>query len=244
MNNANYSARIIDLLGLECPPLAAKFLKPGEPVPEGHDNTKKMRYCQALMMGKHGHKVLINGENITCPASASAFGFKPLPEKLQNGQMMTGMGLFGNPAAAAKTIALMPRMKSGECAGVLVAPLAQADFTPDVVVLEGKPEKLMWVALADIFEAGGRHGFQTGVFQATCIDATLVPYQTGKLNANLGCYGCRDATDIPEVECLLGFPAGSLDKIVGGLEKLAEKAIPRSRAKGAYKSMAACDGQH
>ncbi|MBM7855852.1 uncharacterized protein (DUF169 family) [Desulfohalotomaculum tongense] len=71
--------------------------------------------------------------------SASAFGFKPLPEKLQNGQMMTGMGLFGNPAAAAKTIGLMPRMKPGECAGVLVAPLAQADFIPDVVVLEGKP---------------------------------------------------------------------------------------------------------
>lgn len=244
MKNSGYSAKMVDLLGLECPPLAAKLLKTGDPVPEGYDHSQKMRYCQALMMGKHGRKVLLNGENITCPASASAFGFKPLPEKLANGEMMYGMGLFGNSGAAATTIGLMPRLKQGECAGVLVAPLDQADFDPDVVILEGKPEKLMWVALADIFDEGGRHSFQTGVFQATCIDSTLVPYLTGKLNANLGCYGCRDATDIPEVECLIGFPAKDLAKIVKGLEGLADKAIPRSRAKGAFKSMAACDGQH
>lgn len=240
----NFGAKMVALLGLECPPLAAKLLKPGNPVPEGYDNSRKLRYCQALMMGKHGHKVMLNGDNITCPASASAFGFRPLPEKLANGEMMRGMGLFGNPGAAAKTIGLMPRLKPGDCAGVLLAPLDKADFDPDVVILEGKPEKLMWVALADIFAEGGRHSFQTGVFQATCIDSTLVPYLTGNLNANLGCYGCRDATDIPEDECLLGFAGNSLEKIVNGLEGLSEKAIPRSRAKGAFKSMASCDGQH
>lgn len=244
MEKADLNQKMVTLLGLECPPLAVKLLRPGDPVPAGYDGSQKLRYCQSLMMGKHGRKVLLNGENITCPASASAFGFKPLVEKLANGEMMCGMGLFGTPAAAARTMELMPRLKQGECSGVLVAPLDQADFDPDVVVLEGMPEKLMWVALADIFDEGGRHGFQTGVFQATCIDSTLVPYMTEKLNANLGCYGCRDGTDIPEAECLLGFPGSQLGRIVNALEKLAEKAIPRSREKGAHKSLAACDGQH
>ena len=161
------------------------MLKPGDPVPDGYDNIQKLRYCQALMRAKHGRKVVLNAENITCPASASAFGFNPLPEKINTGEMLFSMGLFDNLGAAAKTIELMPRLSPGECASVLVAPLNLADFDPDVVVLEGKPEKLMWVALADIFYLGGRHDFQTGVFRATCIDATIVPYQTGRLNANL-----------------------------------------------------------
>lgn len=46
----------------------------------------------------------------------------------------------------------------------------------DVVIIEAEPEKLMWVGLADIFETGGRHTIETGVFQATCVDATVVPF--------------------------------------------------------------------
>lgn len=243
MQYKDYAVKLVSIVQLDHPPIAVKLLKPSEPLPAGFDKTQRLRFCQSVMKAKCGQQILLTTENITCPAAASAFGFKPLPEKLAGGDVMYSMGLFGNREAGAKTLDLMPRLKQGECSAVLITPLEKADFEPDVIVLEERPEKLMWIGLADIFNTGGRHAFQTSIFQAACIDSTVVPYLTGRLNASLGCYGCRDATDLPEEEALLGFPGRNLDEIVSSLEKLSEKAIPRVRAKGAFKTLGACPAE-
>ena len=240
MNNRETSARLIALLGLTTPPLGVKFLKRGETVPGDWSGEKKLRFCQTLMLARKGERIKLTAENITCPASASAFGLKPLPEKLKSGEMMSTMGLFGSPEAAAKTIALIPRLEQGRFNAVLVSPLEKFETPPDVVVIEAEPEKLMWVALADIFDTGGRHSIETGVFQATCVDSTVVPFVKQKMNFCLGCYGCRDATDITQNETVLGLPASSLDRIMTALEKLSQKAMPRARSKAAFRSLTGC----
>jgi len=51
---------------------------------------------------------------------------------------------------------------------------------------------------------------------------------------SFGCYGCRDATDIGPNETVLGFPFKDFENITGYIEKLAQKALPNSRAKNAY----------
>lgn len=69
------------------------------------------------------------------------------------------------------------------------------------------------------------------MLQATCVDATIIPYLEGRLNQSYGCYGCRDATDIGGNETVLGFPADVLLEICRHVEYLAAKALPASRAK-------------
>jgi len=240
MKPIDYSVKLAKILGLELPVLGVKFVKNGEETSKHWPSDKKLRFCQALMLARKGGHVKLTAENITCPAAASAFGLKPLAEKLANGEMMFAMGLFGSPDAAAKTTGLMPRLEPGKYSAVLVAPLEKFDILPDVVVIEAEPEKLMWVGLADIFETGGRHSLETGVFQATCVDVTVVPYVKNRLNFCMGCYGCRDATDIEHKETVLGFPASSLEHITGSLEKLSQKAMPRSRSKAAYRALTSC----
>ena len=120
---------------------------------------------------------------------------------------------------------------------VAVCPLGQARFVPDVVVLESAVEHLMWVALANVFETGGRLEFSTAILQATCVDGTIIPFLTQRIHASLGCYGCREATNMAESECVLGFPIRDLDSIVSSLQKLNEKAIPRVRGKIVYKAL-------
>ena len=117
---------------------------------------------------------------------------------------------------------------------VAVCPLSIAPYTPDVVVIESLPEHLMWVALANVYNSGGRMQFSTSILQATCVDVTIVPFLTQRLNASLGCYGCREATDMTENECVLGFPVRDLEIIIGSLKKLGEKAILRVREKPIY----------
>jgi uncharacterized protein (DUF169 family) len=120
---------------------------------------------------------------------------------------------------------------------VACCPLGLAPFEPDIVVLESDVEHLMWVALADVFETGGRLEFSTAILQATCVDGTIMPFLKQKIHASLGCYGCREATNLAESECVLGFPIKDLEHIVKSLQKLNERAIPRVRGKAVYQAL-------
>jgi uncharacterized protein (DUF169 family) len=105
------------------------------------------------------------------------------------------------------------------------------------VVIESAVEHLMWVALAQVFETGGRLEFSTAILQATCVDGTIVPFLTQNIHASLGCYGCRESTNLAESEGVLGFPIKDLDNIVNSLQKLKERAIPRVRGKAVYQAL-------
>lgn len=227
-----------EILGLSFEPIAVKFLT-GETRLAGFETPGDRRYCQVLMGAREGHKYLLTAENIACPAAAWALGFKGPPPKLSSGEMPAAMGIFASPAAVRNTFATMPRLEMGQYRMVACCPLGQSPFEPDVVVIESVVEHLMWVALAKVFETGGRLDFTTAILQATCVDVTILPFLAQKMNATLGCYGCREATNLTESECVLGFPIKDLDGIVGSLQKLNEKAIPRVRGKTIYKALLA-----
>ena len=224
------------ILGLTYEPIVVKFLEKKTNL-EDFEMPSERRYCQVLMGAREGKKLLLSGDNISCPAAAWALGFKEPPLKLSSGEMPFAMGIFGSPAAVRNTFATMPRLKMGKYQMVACCPLGQTPFEPDVVVLEAAVEHLMWVALADVFETGGRLEFSTGILQATCVDGTIIPFLSQEIHASLGCYGCREATNLAESECVLGFPIKDLEHIVNSLQKLNERAIPRVRGKAIYKAL-------
>ena len=225
------------ILGLTHEPIAVKFFEEAVAL-DGFEMPGKQRYCQVLMGARDGKRLLLTADNIACPAAAWALGFKEPPVKLSSGEMPAAMGIFGSPAAASHTLSTMPRLEMGRYKMVACCPLAVSPFEPDVVVIESAPEHLMWVALANVHETGGRLNFSTAILQATCVDVTIMPFLQQRMNASLGCYGCREATDLGESECVLGFPIKDLDAIVASLTKLNEKAIPRVRGKTVYRALA------
>ncbi len=231
------AARILkDILGLASEPVAVKFFE--QPVKlEGFELPSERRYCQILMGVRAGKKYLLTVDNIACPAAAWAFGFKEPHAKLSSGEMPAAMGIFGSPEAAANTLRTMSRLEMGKYKVAACCSLGESPFEPDVVVIESDVEHLMWVALARVFETGGRLNFDTAILQATCVDCTVKPFLTQEMNATLGCYGCREATDLAEGECVMGFPIKDLDIITRSLEKLNERAIPRVRGKTVYKAL-------
>ena len=225
-----------EILGLTYEPIAVKFLTEKNLL-AGFEMPSERRYCQVLMGAREGNKLLLTGDNISCPAAAWALGFKEPPAKLSSGEMPAGMGIFGSPAAAKNTLDTMPRLKMGKYQMVACYPLGQAPCEPDVIVLESAVEHLMWVALANVFKTGGRLEFSTAILQATCVDGTIMPFLKQEIHASLGCYGCREATNMAENECVIGFPIKDLEHIVNSLQKLNERAIPRVRGKAVYQAL-------
>ncbi|HQK52455.1 MAG TPA: DUF169 domain-containing protein [Myxococcota bacterium] len=235
------------VLGMATDPVAVFLLPPGPVAPEwdGSARLKGHRWCQALMRARHGESVLLDAEGIACPAAAAAFGFKPLPENLANGPGLVGFGIVTDPAVGREMFRGMTRLAPGSVGTLAACPLRMAPGIPDVVVLEGPPEILMWVALADLNAAGGaRRQGDTAVLQATCVDAVVIPHVQQRLNFSLGCYGCREATDLGPDETVLGFPGARLPAIRVALDALNGKAVPRSRAKAVYQNLMRKEDSH
>ena len=196
------------------------------------------RFCQALMRARHGEIVSLNGEGMSCPAAAAAFGFRPLPDGLKSGKGLVGFGIVQDQAVGQKMFEEMPRLFPGQIQNLLVFPLSDAPVMPDVIVVEDDVEKLMWINLAYLNAQGGqRLQSSTAILQATCVDCTIIPYLEQRLNFSYGCYGCRDATDLADSETVIGFPVSMLPEVVNHLEFLSQKAIPTSRAKKAWNAL-------
>ena len=226
---------IVSSLGLTSSPVGVRLLSETDATPELAEELHQHRYCQALMKARRGQSVLLDATGISCPAAASAFGFKPLPEQLANGKGLVGFGIVSDEAVARRMFEGMTRIEPGRVSRLHLFPLEKAEYVPDVVIVEAEVEQLMWIALAYLHATGGeRVQGSTAVLQATCVDSTIIPYVEKRLNYGLGCYGCRDATDIDAAETVLGFPGKALPAIVEHLQYLGAKAIPRSRVKGAY----------
>lgn len=81
--------------------------------------------------------------------------------------------------------------------------------------------------------------FSSSIFQCCCVDVTVVPYMTKEVNISPGCYGTREATDVPPEDMFIGIPSMLLGEVMEGLEGLSKKAMVRAREKGVYKRYSA-----
>ena len=235
MKSLKEQAKIIkNAVGLHSEPVGVKFYKtmPKNGLKEVDDH----RFCQLIMRARNGEELILSKDGITCPAAA-ALGFKPLPKNLQDGSMLQGHGIIKKAEAAINVMKQMPRLEHGEYIAVAAKPLSTWEEAPDVVVIEDEVEKLMWIALAYLNEEGGRLDFSTSILQAMCVDSTVLPFKSGKINMSFGCYGCRDATDAQSGEAIIGIPSEKLDMVVENLLYLKSKAIDRSRAKNIFMAL-------
>ena len=234
-----HADKLMQVLGLAAPPVGVRFLKSDQHIPAQATRLARHRYCQGLMKARGGQSVLLDAEGISCPAAAAAFGFRPLPENLQNGRGLVGFGIVNRQDTGQQMFNGMTYLTPGEIKALHLFPLDQASEEPDVIVIEDEAEKLMWISLAYLNITGGeRVVSSTAVLQATCVDATIIPWREQRLNQCFGCYGCRDATNLGSNEAVLGFPSSLLPAIAEAVEFLNQKAIPTSRAKKALAALA------
>ncbi len=231
MNNREMAEKIIELLDLKYEPVAVKIIKEGESAPEGFEEPEgKMRHCQSIMKARKGESFFIPVDKHACVVGASSLGLLDTPEKVQEGDFHANLGMFDCSEAASNMIDQRSVLDSGNVA-TFVGPLKDFDAEPDVVILVDLPETLYWLIPAATFFEGGRQAFNTAAFQATCVDSTVIPLLTGKMNMSLGCFGCRKATDIENSEMIAGIPFENMGKMLEALEKIHDGPMAKARKK-------------
>jgi uncharacterized protein (DUF169 family) len=99
----------------------------------------------------------------------------------------------------------------------IYAPLADAAFEPDVVLVSGNAKQMM--LLAEAAHAAGIACDTSLVGRPTCAAIPAV-MQSGRTAANLGCIGNRVYTDLPDDELYFVIAGPQLDAVVDKLETI------------------------
>lgn len=228
---ASWSGVLEGVLRLRWEPVAITLIPAGAPLPPVLQARTKLRFCQSLMAARRGKSLLMPPQCHACPDGTAILGLTEIPRKLASGELYIRFGKLASIEAALQMIAERPHLKPRSVQATLVTPLAEAALAPDVVAIIAHPEQMMWLCMAASFYTGRRADFKVGGYNAQCVEVTLLPYATGKINVSFGCYGCRASSDIGDEMMFMGVPVGEMPGLVGGLEELGKKAIPDSRAK-------------
>ncbi len=233
MDYGEITKRLKESLGLEKSPVAVKFLKPGESVPEGFEvPTKKTRFCQAVMEATWGKALAIIPTEMACGPGPGSFG-APVKEKVLKGEVHYSLGLFEKPEAAIRCLGANTKMMPGAVAYVLVVPLDRVLVEPDIVILRVLPEQAMWLCHTWAYRDGNHLKIELQTEASVCSGITVSSYLKNELQIGLGCYGSRSATDLGRNEMLVGIPGSALVRVVETLERLGKPMLD-SRSKRIY----------
>ena len=219
---AGMAESLKDNLELRKSPVAIKLLKTDEELPDDVSPLDfPVRHCVSINMAAHGAVFYLPMDKHACAAAKAALGMANLPEKVRNGTVPYMHGLAATQEAAARIMAEIPKLPAGTVKGTMMAPLEKATFEPDVIVLTVIPKQAMWIANAFLFDSGSpRITANFAGMQASCADATGIPYATKNVNFSVGCYGCRSAGKLADDEMYVGIPYRQLKMVVENLRGL------------------------
>ena len=228
---AAYSEKLENILKLRWKPVAVSLIPKNSPVPHMPIPRGRMRYCQALIMARRGHSLLMPASSHACPDGSSILGLTKIPPKLASGEIYVQLGKLATKEAAAQMVRERPMLPEESMRATLVTSLEKTVMAPDVVVVMAPPETMMWLCMSSTYYTGKRMSFQMSSYNAQCVESTLYPYTTGEMNTSLGCYGCRAVSDLGDDIMFMGIPLAKMQTVIEGLEYLGRKAIPDARAR-------------
>jgi uncharacterized protein (DUF169 family) len=208
----NQATQLTQLLGLKRQTIGIAFQ---ESAPPGIDriNESAVSGCTYWKLASEGRTFYTEAsDHFGCPVGAHTHGIDLPGEKAKELE-----GLIGTMVQLQyidmKEVPGIPRVDSPF--GVAVyAPLADAPFTPDAVIVSGNARQMM--LLAEAAHAAGVASDSSMVGRPTCAAIPAV-MRSGGTATNLGCIGNRVYTGLADDELYFVLAGSQLDAVVGKL---------------------------
>jgi uncharacterized protein (DUF169 family) len=213
MNETSQAAQLQALLGLHWSPIAVAFQAsaPADLQRIGSAGPSGCTYWKLAAEGKTFYTEAADHYN--CPIGSFTHGIDLPPAQAQELEGMVGM-MIGLDYIRQEEIPSIPR-RDAPFSVALYAPLAEAPFAVDVVLVRGHAKQMMLIA-----EAAGAAGLSSDgalMGRPTC---AMIPaaIQSGSVTTSLGCIGNRVYTDLGDDEFYAAIPGSKLAPL---LDKLA-----------------------
>lgn len=219
--------KLQERLRLRTYPVAFKLL------PEEEDLKKigKLRrpshqvlFCQLVTAARtYGMTLGAVEEDFMSPACPGMLGLSERPDYVMDGRFKAAFW-FQDQKDGEKFEKAFPVIPMGQGKAVVLAPLKQEQFEPDIVLFYGTPAQM-------ILAINGLQWKEYEPFQFYCVgegacsDALARCFLTQKPSLSIPSYGERTYGHIAEDELAMAIPAKAMDKLIEGLEGLAQRGI-------------------
>jgi uncharacterized protein (DUF169 family) len=217
-------------LRLQTPPVAVKFVRPGEEKPPGlATNIKPMTFCQAVTLARQGgYSVYLERGTLSCYNARIAFGLGTKEEVDKDIQkaIETTTGKYAPTRELATKIVLNKfRIGAGEVKGVGVAPLGKAQFVPDALVFTCVPWQAYYLTNAYLWVTGDIPvRFETATNSLVCAYSAGMAGWQKKINCCTACTGGRAYGGTESTEVYWSIPWELVDILIAGLQERSRRS--------------------
>jgi len=229
----NIGQNFYDKLRLLTYPVAIKFIKDYEEIPEKAQRPskigKKITLCQAFTMARRwGEHVAMTYEDNACITSSLVHQWKKVPIKdILESQIRSGYHKDAKAEMAVQSQygALAKKenyFKIKDHVGFIVSPLIKTIVEPDIILVYGDPAQMTHIVQSLSYE--GKYLVNSSFigFGESCLKGVLIPYITDKPEVVLPGTGDRTLALTKEEEMAIGMPAKLISYVNENLFKSGE----------------------
>ena len=181
------------------------------------DKASPMLVCQGITLARrYGWKVCLTPQDMVCPLGAMAVGFAPPSEDFLSGHTDVPNWVCDDAARSVVAEAI-PKLPHGEQGYLIAAPLAQADWEPQLIIVYGNPAQMVRLVQGLVHHTGRAMNFSAlgGIGCASYISQALI---TGQCQLVPCGAGDRIFAMAQDDEMAFAIPAGEMDKVLSGLD--------------------------
>jgi uncharacterized protein (DUF169 family) len=177
-----------------------------------------LSYCVCVKCAMDGAALKFTAQNSGCPGSTRALGMEKPGKAFYDGREGIMLGLYRDKSLSAKVAASM-KIISTTTYGVIVKPLEAFELAPDIVLIVTDTKNLMRLIQGYTNMYGMHSNFNMIGNQAVCVECTVNPLQTGKMNISMFCSGTRYLARWKNTEAMAGIPYPIFSRVIEGVRQ-------------------------
>ena len=223
---AELGKELDELLQLRTPSIGVKLLKKIEDAPEGIAPVGfTSAVCQATGIARYYNKpvLITKDDGWACQVGGRVLGFFDLEEDMKTGER--NPGFWAEDAEACAKIGEGDAIDVGAFSAAVMAPLAQMELEPDVILAYGTPDQMLSLVYGNTWNGGDKVKLITNGHGSTCRECIAAPYLHNELRLSITDIGERKFALAYDYEMVAGLPYGKFSKLMEGLRGALTKGI-------------------
>ncbi|MBN1629811.1 MAG: DUF169 domain-containing protein [Thermoleophilia bacterium] len=208
-------------LRLQTYPLAIRLLRSESEIPVDARRPKRdegcqYNVCQAFALSRrNGCTMAMLKEDMYCFEPVVGYGMGEPPQEFLDGQNRYP-GDVATQEAGRRYAEQFPRLETGKYIGILSAPLAQASFEPDAVMIYCNPAQLVVLLMAGEYKTG--ENLPTALSgHAACVYGLVPAFCEGKYQVAVPCRGDHITAMAGDDEMIFTIPMTKFDEFMFGM---------------------------
>lgn len=184
---------------------------------DGRELSNPLAYCVAVKSASCGHSIKLTRQTGGCMGSNRALGLSTCNPEFKQGISGYRLGIYETPEIAASVANSVP-ICTDDTYGVIVKPLEEFEYNPDVVLIISNTREAMRILQGYTYAYGLTKGLNMSGNQAVCVEATVTPMITKEMNVSMFCSGTRFHAGWKDTEVMSGIPYEKLEGVIKGLK--------------------------